>query len=60
MIESLNFEKEMEAALLARGLSKQIPIVIMCRSGGTRGALATNLLEQNGHKKSYMGTDGFE
>jgi len=32
----------------------------MCRSGGTRGAPATKLLEGKGYKNVYVVTDGFE
>ena len=55
-----NFEQEIAAALEARGLTKEAPIVIMCRSGGTRGAPATKYLENKGYKQIYVVTDGFE
>ncbi len=55
-----NFEQDLAAALQARGLSKDAPIAIMCRSGGTRGAPATKLLEDKGYKNIYVVTDGFE
>ena len=55
-----NFEKEVVAALEARGLTKEAPVVIMCRSGGTRGAPATKHLEGKGYKQVYVVTDGFE
>ncbi len=55
-----NFEQDLEAALKARGLTKEAPIAIMCRSGGTRGAPATKLLENKGYKNVYVVTDGFE
>ena len=55
-----NFEQEIAAALEARGLTKDAPIVIMCRSGGTRGAPATRYLENKGYKQIYVVTDGFE
>ncbi len=55
-----NFEQEIAAALEARGLTKEVPIVIMCRSGGTRGAPATRYLENKGYKQIYVVTDGFE
>jgi rhodanese-related sulfurtransferase len=60
MVENPNFERDIEAALVARGLSKQVPIVIMCRSGGTRGAPATKLLKNKGYENVYVVTDGFE
>jgi rhodanese-related sulfurtransferase len=55
-----NFEQEIAAALEAHGLTKEVPIVLMCRSGGTRGAPATKLLENKGYKQIYVVTDGFE
>ena len=60
MFVNPDFEKEIAAALEERGLSKAVPVVIMCRSGGTRGAPATKLLENKGYKKIYVVTDGFE
>jgi len=55
-----NFEQEVAEALEVRGLSKEVPVVIMCRSGGTRGAPATKYLENKGYKQVYVVTDGFE
>ncbi len=55
-----NFEQEIAAALEARGLTKEVPVVIMCRSGGTRGAPAIKYLENKGYKQVYVVTDGFE
>jgi rhodanese-related sulfurtransferase len=55
-----NFEQEVAAALKARGLGKDAPIIIMCRSGGTRGAPATRPLQGKGYKNVYVMTDGFE
>ncbi|MCD6581512.1 MAG: hypothetical protein J7K90_06885 [Desulfuromusa sp.] len=55
-----NFEPEIAAALEARGLTKEVPVVIMCRSGGTRGAPAIKYLENKGYKQVYVVTDGFE
>lgn len=60
MVVNPNFEREIAAALEERGLSKHVPIVIMCRSGGTRGAPATRLLENKDYKNVYVVTDGFE
>ena len=60
MVPNPNFEQEIAAALKARGLSKAVPVVIMCRSGGTRAAPATKLLENKGYEKVYVVTDGFE
>lgn len=55
-----DFEKQIAAALEARGLTKEVPVVIMCRSGGTRGAPAVKYLENKGYKQVYVVTDGFE
>ena len=55
-----NFEREISKALEARGLTKENPVVLMCRSGGTRGAPATKYLESKGYKQVYVVTDGFE
>ena len=55
-----DFEAEIAAALEARGLTKEVPVVIMCRSGGTRGAPAIKYLENKGYKQVYVVTDGFE
>ncbi len=60
MVVNKDFEKDIEAALKTRGLNKGAPIAIMCRSGGTRGAPATKLLEGKGYKNIYVVTDGFE
>lgn len=60
MVENPNFEKDIEAALEARKLNKNVPVVIMCRSGGTRGAPATKRLEGKGYTNVYVVTDGFE
>lgn len=60
MVVNPNFEKEIAKALEALGLSKAVPVVIMCRSGGTRGAPAAKLLEGKGYEKVYVVTDGFE
>ena len=59
MVENPNFERDIEAALVARGLSKQVPSVMMCRSGGTRCAPATKLLKNKGYENVYVVTDGF-
>ncbi len=60
MKTNTHFEQDLAAALKARGLTKDAPIAIMCRSGGTRGAPATKLLEDKGYTNIYVVTDGFE
>ncbi len=54
------FEEDIAKALKMKGMSKDTAILIMCRSGGTRGAPATKLLEGHGYSKVYVVTDGFE
>ncbi len=54
------FEKQLLAALEERGLTKDDPVVLMCRSGGTRGAPSANMLWNKGYKQVYVVTDGFE
>lgn len=54
------FEKGIEAALKKKGLSKDAPIILMCRSGGTRGAPSAKKLWGKGYKQVYVVTDGFE
>lgn len=54
------FEKQLSAALEERGLTKDDPVVLMCRSGGTRGAPSANMLWDKGYQQVYVVTDGFE
>ncbi|MEA3384470.1 MAG: rhodanese-like domain-containing protein [Campylobacterota bacterium] len=60
LVTNKNFEKDVAKALKLKGMSKDASIIIMCRSGGTRGAPATKLLENKGYKNVYVVTDGFE
>lgn len=55
-----NFEADLDRALKARGLSKDTPILLMCRSGGERGAPSAKELWGRGYSKVYVVTDGFE
>ncbi len=55
-----NFEQEIATALKKRGLNKDAPILLMCRSGGTRGAPSAKKLWGKGYKQVYVVTDGFE
>jgi len=48
------------AAMKARGLDKSAPVILMCRSGGTRGAPSARALEGHGLEQVYVVTDGFE
>lgn len=54
------FEADISAALQARGLSKETPVILMCRSGGERGAPSAKMLDGKGYKQVYMVVDGFE
>ena len=55
-----DFDALIEKALKERGLDKSAPIILMCRSGGTRGAPSAKMLEGKGYKNVYVVTDGFE
>jgi rhodanese-related sulfurtransferase len=54
------FEADIAAALQARGLSKDTPVILMCRSGGERGAPSARMLEGKGYQQVYVVVDGFE
>ncbi|MCW8934625.1 MAG: rhodanese-like domain-containing protein [Gammaproteobacteria bacterium] len=60
MEKNPDFARDIEKALIKKGLSKNDAVLIMCRSGGTRGAPAANMLFDKGFKKVYVVTDGFE
>ncbi len=60
MAVNQNFEPLVEQALKDRGLDKSAPIILMCRSGGTRGAPSAKMLEGKGYENVYVVTDGFE
>jgi len=60
MEKNSNYISDMEKALKDRGLTKNDAVIIMCRSGGSRGAPAANLLFDKGYKEIYVVTDGFE
>jgi len=60
MVVNNNFEALIEKALKDRGLDKSAPIILMCRSGGTRGAPSAKMLEGKGYENVYVVTDGFE
>lgn len=55
-----NYANDVAKALADRGLSKDAPIILMCRSGGTRGAPSARALQGMGFKKVYVVVDGFE
>lgn len=55
-----DFEQGIAKALSAKGLSKETPILLMCRSGGERGAPSARALWGKGYTRVYVVTDGFE
>ncbi len=55
-----NFITNIEKTLTDKNLTKDDAVIIMCRSGGTRGAPAANALFNRDFKKVYVVTDGFE
>ena len=60
MARNPDFEPGIARALAARGLGKDTPVILMCRSGGTRGAPSAKALEGKGYKSVYVVVDGFE
>lgn len=60
MVKNPNFVGEVKAALNALKVSKEVPLIFMCRSGSTRSAPAADLFYQEGWKQSYTMVDGFE
>jgi len=55
-----DFASGVIGALEARGLDKTAPVILMCRSGGTRGAPSAAKLEGLGLDTVYVVVDGFE
>lgn len=55
-----DFESDIVKALNDRGLTKDDKIILMCRSGGERGAPSAKALDGKGFKQVYVVTDGFE
>ena len=60
MEDNPNFEAQIAQALADRGLDKSAPILLMCRSGGTRGAPSAKKLWGKGYDNVYVVVDGFE
>ena len=54
------FAAGIEAALADQGLDKSAPVILMCRSGGSRGAPSANALQGLGFDAVYVVVDGFE
>ena len=60
MEKNPDFAAGIEQALKANGLGMDAPVILMCRSGGTRGAPSARALEGMGFEKVYVVVDGFE
>lgn len=54
------FADNIAKALADRGLGKDTPILLMCRSGGERGAPSAKELWGKGYANVYVVVDGFE
>jgi len=60
MEKNPGFATGVMAALQARGLDRSAPVILMCRSGGTRGAPSASALAGLGLERVYVVVDGFE
>jgi rhodanese-related sulfurtransferase len=60
MEQNPTFAAEVMAALEARGLGKDAFVILMCRSGGERGAPSARALEGTGLEHVFVVVDGFE
>ena len=60
MERNSEFASGIARALESRGLDKNTPILLMCRSGGTRGAPSAKALAGQGYQSVYVVIDGFE
>jgi rhodanese-related sulfurtransferase len=54
-----HFLADVEAVVRREGLTKDSPIVVMCRSGG-RSAMAANALAKSGYRQVWNLIEGFE
>jgi len=54
-----DFDAELARRVAAKGLGKDAPVILMCRSGD-RSSKAVNLLAELGYTKVYTVVDGFE
>lgn len=54
------FAEQVEAVLKEHGMDKSTPVIVMCRSGGERGAPTAKALEPLGLENVYVVVDGFE
>jgi rhodanese-related sulfurtransferase len=55
-----DFGAGVQRALDQRGLGKETPVILMCRSGGDRGAPSARELDGQGYAAVYVVVDGFE
>ncbi|MEB8389186.1 sulfurtransferase [Rhodobacteraceae bacterium KMM 6894] len=55
-----DFAAGVKVAMDARDMGVDTPVILMCRSGGTRGAPSAKALEGLGLKSVYVVVDGFE
>ncbi|PVA12029.1 sulfurtransferase [Pelagivirga sediminicola] len=60
MNENPDFAAGVAAAMEARGMDKDTPVIVMCRSGGERGAPSAKALAPLGLTQVYVVVDGFE
>jgi rhodanese-related sulfurtransferase len=60
MEKNPDFAAGVAGALEARGLDRSAPVILMCRSGGERGAPSAKALEGLGLERVYVVVDGFE
>ena len=60
MARNPDFAAGVERALAEAGLDKSAPVILMCRSGGSRGAPSAKALEGHGFERVYVVVDGFE
>ncbi len=54
-----DFDTEVARRMATKGLDKEAPVILICRSGD-RSSKAVNLLAELGYKKVYTVVDGFE
>ena len=60
MRKNPEFAAGVAEAMQARGLTADSPVIVMCRSGGTRGAPSAKALAPLGLTQVYVVVDGFE
>jgi len=60
MARNPDFAEGVARALAAQGLDESAPVILMCRSGGSRGAPSARALEGRGFERVYVVVDGFE